>query len=83
MVDVNGIHTQPLRELLTGSQMPSAQIEEFLEEVRSLFPDSPSGEIEYHSTLPRNSIVQGQIDRFSISFTKRYDGHLKIEYRAS
>ena len=81
MVDVNGEHTQPLRQLLTDSHMPAAQINEFVEEVRSQFPDSPDGEIEYLSSLPNASLISGEVDGFSISFTKRYEGYLEIEYR--
>jgi len=81
MVDVNGKHAQPLRQLMTDSHMPAAQINEFMEEVRSHFPDSANGEIEFHSSLPNNSLVSGTVDGSSISFTKRYEGYLEIEYR--
>ena len=81
MVDVDGTHAQPLKQLLMDSQMPAGQIEEFVEEIRSQFPDSASGEIEYHSSLPTNSLIAGEIDGFSISLTKRYEGYMEIEYR--
>jgi hypothetical protein len=81
MIDLDAKRSQPLRKLLIESKMTAEQIEQFIEDVKSQFPDSPNGEIEYHSILPSNSLIAGEIERSSISFTKRYEGYQEIEYR--
>lgn len=65
-----------LRELA----MPRKQIESFVAEVRSQFPGSPSGEIEYRSTLPSASTLDGKINGLNVSFTKCYEGFIDCEY---
>jgi len=81
MVDLEPKHSQPLRKLLVDSWMPEEQIDTFIEEFKSLFPGSPNGEIEYRSSLPTNSLIAGEINGSSISFSKRYEGYQEIEYR--
>ena len=80
MVDVNGQHNQSLRIVLEESGLPNEEIKQFILEVRSNFPESPVGEIEYHAKLPERSLIEGKIEHSRVSFTKRYEGYHEIEY---
>lgn len=81
MIDCEPNHSQPLRKLLVDSGMAAEGIEQYIEGVKSQFPDTPNGEIEFCSSLPTTSQIAGEIKSLSISFSKRYEGHQEIEYR--
>jgi len=80
MTDSNGQHSQSLRSMLEESKLSDQEIEQFISEVRSNFPRSPDGEIEYRSYLPARSLIEGEIEDCRIAFTKRYEGYHEIEY---
>ena len=80
MNDLKRVHSQPLKDLLRDEAMTEEQIERFIAEVRSQFPSSPKGEIEFRSILPEKSTIDGTVEGFDISFTKRYEGSLNFEY---
>ncbi len=80
MLDQDNEHQQPLRSVLKESGLPDDEIEDFIAEVRSQFPDSPDGDIEYRSFLPERSIINGDFSDMRISFVKRYEGYYQIEY---
>ncbi len=81
MIDCEPKHKQPLRKLLVDSGMAAEKIEQFIEDVKSQFPDTQHGEIEFCSSLPTTSLIAGEIKGFSIVFSKRYEGYQEIEYR--
>lgn len=81
MIDCEPKHNQPLRKLLVDSGMAAGKIEQFVEDVKSQFPDTTHGEIEFCSSLPTTSQIEGVIKEFSIAFSKRYEGCQEIEYR--
>ena len=80
MLDLKRSHQQPLRKALEGAGLPFNEIQQFIQEVRSQFPDSIDGKIDYLSCLPEQSLIEGCTDGSRISFTKRYEGHQEIEY---
>ena len=52
MLDLKRSHHQPLRKALEGAGLPFNEIQQFIQEVRSQFPDSIDGKIDYLSRLP-------------------------------
>ena len=80
MVDMEPCHNQSLRAMLQESHMSNDEIEQFVAEIRSQFPDTPEGEIDYRSQLPEKSLVDGTVDGRQVSFVKRYEGYMEIEY---
>jgi len=49
MLDLKRSHQQPLRKALEVAGLPFNEIQQFIQEVRSQFPDSIDGKIDYLS----------------------------------
>lgn len=82
MIDLSPSESRPLTQLLQDNGMSDADIEDFINEIRSQLPGNPTGEIEYRTRLPERSVIEGKIDGSELSFIKRYQGFAYSEYLA-
>ena len=80
MFDLEPGHQQPLRAVLEETGHSDSDISKFIDGVRSHFPDSLDGEIEYRAWLPEKSMIEGSVVENELSFVKRYEGYHEIEY---
>lgn len=82
MNDLEVHRSGKLRMFLESSGMQKDQVDAVIEQLRGKFPTpGRRGEIDYQAWLPKRSVVDGKVDESSFSFTKRYKGRQKIEYR--